>query len=287
MAEYLWHWIKNKIPITMKNIKLGFIILIAATFIWSCAQVPFTGRSQARFIGESEINEMSFSQYDEFLKENKPTNNTKEAVMVKRVGNRIQKAAENYFTALGQAQYLNNYEWEFNLVNDPTVNAWCMPGGKVVVYSGIMDVAKDEDGLAVVMGHEIAHALANHGNERMSQGMLTQGLGTVLSEALSQKPSATRNLFLAAFGVGAQAGVLLPFSRKHESEADEIGLYLMAMAGYDSNAAAPFWERMAAKGGASPPEFMSTHPSPERRSATLKSLIPKAKEYAQRYPLER
>lgn len=263
-----------------------FIIPLAALLNWSCATVPFTGRSQTQFFSSSELNSMSFSQYNEFLQENTPTSGTPQARMVQRVGTRIQRAAENYFRAIGKGAYLEGYEWEFNLVDDPTINAFCMPGGKVVVYSGIIDVAQDDDGLAVVMGHEVAHALANHGNERMSQGMVAQGLGTVLDEALQNKPAATRTLFNTAFGVGAQVGVLLPFSRKHESEADEIGIYLMAMAGYDPEAAAPFWERMAAKGGQTPPEFLSTHPDPANRSERLQSLVPKAKEYAQKYPLD-
>jgi predicted Zn-dependent protease len=207
--------------------------------------------------------------------------------LVRRIGNDLKAATEVYYKAQGKQAELKSFAWEFNVVDDAkTVNAFCMPGGKVVVFTGILNVTKNEDALAVVMGHEIAHALAQHGNERMSQGLITQlGLSS-LELALSQKPEATRNLLLSAAGAGAQYGVLLPFSRKHETEADEIGLYLMAMAGYNPAEAAPFWDRMTKSGGGSrPPEFLSTHPDPTKRSETLKSLIPKAQAYARRYPV--
>jgi predicted Zn-dependent protease len=207
--------------------------------------------------------------------------------LVRRIGNDLKAATEVYYKAHGKQAELKSFAWEFNVVDDAkTVNAFCMPGGKVVVFTGILNVTKNEDALAVVMGHEIAHALAQHGNERMSQGLITQlGLSS-LELALSQKPEATRNLLLSAAGAGAQYGVLLPFSRKHETEADEIGLYLMAMAGYNPAEAAPFWDRMTKSGGGSrPPEFLSTHPDPTKRSETLKSLIPKAQAYARRYPV--
>jgi len=191
-----------------------------------------------------------------------------------------------YYKAKGLEKELKNFAWEFNVVDDPnTVNAFCMPGGKVVVYTGILKVTQNEDALAVVLGHEIAHALANHGNERMSQGLVAQlGLAS-LDMALSQKPAQTRELLMTAAGAGAQVGLLLPFSRKHESEADEIGLYLMAMAGYNPAAAAPFWERMNKMGGGDrPPEFLSTHPDPSKRSERLKELQVKARAYARKYP---
>jgi predicted Zn-dependent protease len=203
--------------------------------------------------------------------------------MVKEVGANIQHAAEAYYKAKGLSKQLNGYNWEFNLVEDPTVNAWAMPGGKTVVYTGLLPIAKNTDGLAVVMGHEVAHALAQHGNERMSQGLLVQLGGVALTVALAEKPAETQNMFLAAYGLGSQVGLMLPFSRKHESEADEIGLYLMAMAGYNPEEAAPFWDRMNAGGGERPPEFLSTHPSPERRAERLKELVPAAKEYKAKY----
>ncbi|HNL39650.1 MAG TPA: M48 family metallopeptidase, partial [Saprospiraceae bacterium] len=206
--------------------------------------------------------------------------------LVRRVGNDLKAAVEVYYRATGKSSELKDFSWEFNVVDDSkTINAFCMPGGKVVVYTGILAVTKNEDALAVVMGHEIAHALANHGNERMSQGLVAQLGLTSLDLALSQKPSETRNLLMAAAGAGAQVGVLLPFSRKHESEADEIGLYLMTMAGYNPNEAAPFWDRMTKSGGSRPPEFLSTHPDPKRRSQDLKALVPKAMEYKRKYPV--
>ncbi len=262
--------------------------LIAACLFWACSQTVFTGRSQLRFIPVAEINQMSFQQYDSYLKENNVISSGDKVELVKRVGNDIKEAVEVYYKAIGQESELKDFQWEFNVVDEDVINAFCMPGGKVVVYTGIMRVAENEDGLAVIMGHEVAHALAHHGNERMSQGLLAQTGLTTLDIALREKPAATRNLLLAAAGVGAQVGVMLPFSRAHESEADEIGLYLMAMAGYDPTEAAPFWERMAANsGGQAPPEFLSTHPAPGNRSARLQSLVPKAREYAAKYPVPR
>jgi predicted Zn-dependent protease len=202
--------------------------------------------------------------------------------MVKRVGRRIQGAVEKYMTDNNFRHQLEGYQWEFNLVESKEVNAWCMPGGKVVVYTGILPVAKDENGLAVVMGHEIAHAVAKHGNERMSQGLLTELGGVALSVALRDKPQQTQRLFMNAFGVGAQVGVLLPFSRTHESEADHLGLIFMAMAGYDPHGAVTFWERMAQQGGSKPPEFLSTHPSDQTRINKIKAELPEALKYYQK-----
>jgi predicted Zn-dependent protease len=229
---------------------------------------------------------MSFTEYKSYLQQNKPVTGGADLELVRRVGNDIKAATEVYYRSKGKQSELKNFAWEFNVVDDPkTINAFCMPGGKVVVYTGILNVTKNEDALAVVMGHEIAHALAHHGNERMSQGLVAQLGLTSLDLALSQKPAATRNLLMSAVGAGAQVGVLLPFSRKHESEADEIGLYLMAMAGYRPEEAAPFWDRMNKGAGARPPEFLSTHPDPKKRSEVLKSLVPKARAYAKRYPV--
>ncbi len=265
-----------------KKILLG---LLAFVVLFACKQTVFTGRKQLTLFSSSELNQMSFSEYKSFLSENKPMTSGQDVDMVRRIGNDLKVAVEVYYKSKGLQNELRNFAWEFNVVDDPkTVNAFCMPGGKVVVYTGIIKVAQTEDALAVVMGHEIAHALANHGNERMSQGIVTQLGLTSLQVALAQKPSQTNDLLLAAAGAGAQVGVLLPFSRKHESEADEIGLYLMAMAGYDPNAAAPFWNRMNQSGGGRPPEFLSTHPDPSKRSERLKQLVPKARAYSIKYP---
>lgn len=252
----------------------------------ACSKTVFTGRKQLNFIPVSTMNQMSFSEYKTFIQQNKTLSSGSQVDLVRRVGNDLKAAVEVYYKSKKLQGDLKNFAWEFNVVDDDkTVNAFCMPGGKVVVYTGILKVTQNEDALAVVMGHEIAHALANHGSERMSQGLVAQlGLSS-LDLALSQKPTQTKNLLLAAAGAGAQVGVLLPFSRKHESEADEIGLYLMTMAGYNPNEAAPFWARMTASGGSRPPEFLSTHPDPARRSQTLKQLVPKAQSYARQYPV--
>ncbi len=254
-----------------------FIILF---FLLSCSTVPLTGRRQLSLIPGSAMLSMSFQQYDEFLKTNKLSKNQVQTQMVKKVGRRIQKAVEQYFTEKNMSYKLRNYDWEFNLVESSDVNAWCMPGGKVVVYEGILPITKDEAGLAVVMGHEIAHAIAEHGNERMSQGLVAQLGGMALSTALKEKPEKTQQLWMTAFGIGAQFGVILPYSRLHENEADHLGLIFMAMAGYDPNTAIGFWKRMAQmKGGPAPPEFISTHPSDETRIKKIKALIPEAMKY--------
>ncbi|MDX2285092.1 MAG: M48 family metallopeptidase [Bacteroidia bacterium] len=268
------------------NVRAILLMLLTAALLAACVKVPFTGRRQARLLPETTMNTMALTQYREFMTQNPPSKNQSQADMVRRVGERIRKAAEVYYAAAGMSKKLENFEWEFNLVDDPTINAWCMPGGKVVVYTGILPVTQDEDGLAVVMGHEIAHALAHHGNERMSQQLAVQLGGAGLSVALRDKPEQTRNIFLQAYGAGATLGALLPFSRLHESEADQIGLYLMAIAGYNPEAAAPFWQRMQAKGGQKPPEFLSTHPSDETRSQNLAKWVPQAKAMAAQYQVK-
>lgn len=205
--------------------KKALLMLALMPLFFACSENVFTGRKSLNLIPVQTINRMSFTEYRTFLTENKPISGGKDLDLVRRVGNDLKAATEVYYKSKGKQSDLKNFAWEFNVVDDPkTVNAFCMPGGKVVVYTGILAVTKNEDALAVVMGHEIAHALAQHGNERMSQGLVAQLGMTSLDLALSQKPAATRNLLLSAAGAGAQVGVLLPFSRKHESEADEIGL---------------------------------------------------------------
>ncbi len=265
--------------------KKSLLVLVLMPIMFACTKNIFTGRKSLNIIPVQTINQMSFAEYKSYLAQNKPMTGGKELELVRRVGNDIKLATEVYYKAKGKQSELKNFAWEFNVIDNPTVNAFCMPGGKVVVYTGILKVTQNEDALAVVMGHEIAHALAHHGNERMSQGLVAQLGLTSLDLALSQQPAATRNLLMAAAGAGTQLGVMLPFSRKHESEADEIGLYLMAMAGYNPNEAAPFWARMSSSGGGRPPEFLSTHPDPAKRSANLKAMVPKAQAYARRYPV--
>lgn len=256
--------------------------LVAALFC-ACSTVPVTGRKQLDLIPASTMLSMSFQQYDEFLKKHELSTNQEQTQMVKRVGHRIQKAVEQYMAEQNLSDRLKDFRWEFNLVESEEVNAWCMPGGKVVVYEGILPITQNEAGLAVVMGHEIAHAIARHGQERMSQGLLVQTGGLALSAALATKPETTRTLWMAAFGVGASVGVILPYSRLHENEADHLGLIFMAMAGYDPHAAVRFWERMAEqKKGGAPPEFLSTHPADESRIQKIKAQIPDAMRYYKR-----
>jgi predicted Zn-dependent protease len=255
--------------------------LVAAMLaLTACTAAPLTGRKQLILVPQETMLSMSFTEYGDFLKQNPPVPPNYGSELVNRVGTRIQGAVEQFFASKGMSKKLTGYKWEFQLVNNPQVNAWCMPGGKVVVYGGILPVAQGEAGLAVVMGHEIAHAVANHGNERMSQGLLAQLGGTALDTALKEKPDETRQLWMTAFGAGAQYGVLLPFSRTQESEADHLGLIFMAMAGYDPHEAPEFWKRMAAKAsGKAPPEFASTHPSDETRMKQIEQELPEAMTY--------
>ena len=224
--------------------------IVLALFLGACSTVPLTGRKQLSLIPSSQMQSMSYQQYDEFLKTNTPGTSEEQIALVRRVGTRIQHAVEEFFRQQNLSDRLSGYKWEFNLVQSDQVNAWCMPGGKVVVYTGILPVTQTEAGLAVVLGHEIAHAVAEHGKERMSQGLLAQMGGLALDQALSKKPDQTRQLWMTAFGVGVQFGALLPYSRLHESEADHLGLIFMAMAGYDPHEAVTFWERMAPIRGA-------------------------------------
>jgi predicted Zn-dependent protease len=265
----------------MKIPKSYIVVVLFLSFVLlSCSSVAITGRKQLNLVPRATMLSMSFQQYDEFLKTNKLSENQEQTRMVKGVGARIQKAVEQYFAERKMSDELRDYQWDFNLVESPDVNAWCMPGGKVVIYTGILPITKDEPGLAVVVGHEIAHAVAEHGNERMSQGLIAELGGMALSKALEEKPEKTQQLWMTAFGLGAQVGVLLPYSRLHENEADHLGLIFMAMAGYDPNTAVEFWERMAQmKGGQAPPEFLSTHPSDETRIKNIKALVSEAMQY--------
>lgn len=260
----------------MKKIAIVFLIGFIA---YSCSKVPVTGRRQLNMLPESTLMGMSLTSYKQFLSENKVlANGNDQTAMVKRVGQKIATAVEVFLKQKKQTKRIKNFKWEFNLVDDPTVNAWCMPGGKVVVYTGLLPVTQTETGLAIVMGHEIAHAIARHGNERMSQGLLVQAGGIGLSVALSQKPQLTQNLFMQAYGVSSTLGTL-GYSRKHESEADKMGLIFAAMAGYDPNEAVPFWQRMAKMGGGGGPQILSTHPSDETRIKDLKAFMPQAMKY--------
>lgn len=256
------------------------LTVISLLFLVACAEVPLTERKGLHLVPQSQMLTLSLQQYDKVLKEAKLSKDQKKVDMVQRVGKRIAGSAEVFLRDSGLEHTIENYQWEFNLIeDDKMVNAWCMPGGKVAVYTGILPYTRDETGLAVVMGHEIAHALARHGSERMSQSLLVSMGGVALAVALREKPSATQQIFMAAFGLGANVGILLPYSRVHEYEADRIGLTLMARAGYDPREAIPFWERMMQQGGARPPEFLSTHPATEGRIAKIKEFIPEALPY--------
>ena len=233
-------------------------------------------------IPESELQSMAVDQYKSFLvsKQIVSINNNADAKMVQRVSSRVIEAVKKMYADKSLSDKLNGFNWEVNLVNENTVNAWCMPGGKIVVYTGLLPVTQNEAALAVVMGHEVSHALLQHGNQRMSQGILQQLGGVALSVAVSNKPKETQNLFLNSYGIGTQVGVLLPFSRKNELEADRYGLIICAIAGYDPKEAIGLWERMEKlAAGNKPPEFLSTHPSEGKRIERIQKLLPEALTY--------
>jgi predicted Zn-dependent protease len=275
-----YFWNRNcKVEIIICTaMKIKHLLGIGATAIAvvACTTNPITGRSSIQIANNSEIEAMALQQYRQTLTESKIVTGS-QAQSVKNVGNRIKSAAEKYYSSIGRGADLANYKWEFNLIQDKQVNAWCMPGGKVAVYTGILPITKDETGLAVVMGHEVSHALAGHGNERISQSMIAQGLGT--ASGLAIKNEKTAAIFQSVYPIGSQV-VLLKYGRNQESEADKMGLYLMSMAGYDPRQAIPFWNRMeASSSGARQPEFLSTHPSPGTRVSGIQQDLPKALEY--------
>jgi len=264
------------------SIKNKIVAIGALALFLSCATNPFTGKKTLALVPNSQLFPTAFAQYDQFLTENNVVTGTADAEMIKRVGQRIAVAAERWLNANGHQGYLEDYKWEYNLVNDKTVNAWCMPGGKIVFYTGILPIAQNETGIAAIMGHEVAHALANHGQQRMSAGMLQQ-LGAVAGN-VAIKDAQTRNIFNQAYGIGSNVGVMLPFSRSHETQSDQIGLHLMAIAGYNPNEAAELWKRMKANsGGQSQPEFMSTHPSNDTRINNLTAWAPDARAEAAKF----
>lgn len=258
-----------------KKISLCFILLS----IISCSRVPLTGRKQVNMLPEGTLMSMSLTNYKDFLSQHKKlADSDPRTGHVKQVGKRIQDAVAKYLNQEGLEKRIQGFNWEFNVVEEDVVNAWCMPGGKVVVYTGLLPVTQTDEGLATVMGHEIAHAIARHGNERMSQQLVVTMGGVALAVALSDKPKETQNIFLASYGVGSTLGVL-KYSRTHESEADKLGLIFMAMAGYDPSQAVAFWQRMSKTGGSSIPQFMSTHPSHETRIKDIQAFLPEAMNY--------
>lgn len=264
------------------NLRNKLVALSVIVLFLSCKTNPFTGKKTLALVPNSQIFPTAFAQYGQFLGENKVIKGTAEANMVKNVGQKIAVAAERWLNANGYQGYLEGYQWDYNLIDDKTVNAWAMPGGKIVVYTGILPIANGEAGLAAIMGHEVSHSLANHGQQRMSAGMVQQ-LGAVAGN-VAIKDQQTLNIFNQAYGIGTTVGVMLPFSRSHETEADEIGLYLMAIAGYDPMEAANLWRRMSAQsGGQAPPEFLSSHPSNNTRIRNIEAMAPKAKLEAKKF----
>ena len=271
---------QNKNLNIMKKIVSLFIVLL---FVISCSTVPITGRKRLNVVSDSQILPASFAQYEGFLKENKISTNSIKTNQLKEVGTNISRAVDKFMRANGMVSEADSYRWEFNLIEDKTVNAWALPGGKVVFYTGILPVLKNTDGMAAVMGHEIAHAFAKHGQERMTTGMLQQAGGLAVALSTNNKDSRTQQIWNTAFGIGSGLGVLA-FSRTHETEADKLGLVFMTMAGYNPEEAINVWIRMSELNTAKkPPEFLSTHPSNETRIKTLKAYLPEAKTLANKY----
>lgn len=262
-----------------RQIAITVIVLVGILFLQGCSTVPLIGRKQVSLLPESSMVEMSLTSYSEFLQGNKLSTDKVQTDIVKRVGSKMSVAVEKYLKDNGFSDRIADFKWEFNLVENSEPNAWCMPGGKVVFYTGIMPLAKNDAGVAVVMSHEIAHAVARHGNERMSQQMLVQFGNVALAEAIKAKPEKTQAIFQTAYGLGAQYGVMLPYSRQHEYEGDKLGLIFMAIAGYNPNEAISFWERMAANSTSKVPQFLSTHPIEENRIAAIKTFLPEAMKY--------
>jgi len=256
------------------------LFLIAIILLASCSTVPITGRRQLSLIPRWELITLSEDNYRKLISESKLSEDTQQTQIVVNVGKKIASATEQFMRESGMESEIQNYHWEFNLIkDDKTINAFCMPGGKIAVYTGILPVALDDSGFAVVLGHEVAHALANHGGERMSQLLLAQLGETTLSTALTRQPEQARRVFMQAYGLGTNVGILLPYSRNQELEADHIGLILMAKAGYDPRIAIPFWQRMNNLAVTMPPEFLSTHPAPEKRIEDIRNEIPEAMKY--------
>lgn len=259
--------------------KLTLFLVAIALLVSSCGNVPITGRQQLMLVSDAEVLSLSLTEYNTYMQSAKKSTNSTATNLVVKVGGKIADAVAYYYKSNGMEDMLKDYSWEFNLVEDEGVNAFCMPGGKIVVYTGILPVTQDETGLAVVLSHEVAHAVAKHANERMSQQMVAQYGSEAVSALLGSASETTKLIGQTVYGLGAEYGVMLPFSRKQELEADYLGLVFMAIAGYNPDAAVPFWQRMSqSSGGAGIPEFMSTHPSDATRIADIQKELPKAKE---------
>ena len=254
-------------------------IFLVALLMFACRSVPFTGRKQFSLVPDQTVISLSLQQYNDFMRQTKLSSNTQQKAMVMQVGQKIANAVDSYYRSHGMSAELKNFSWEFNLVETNQVNAFCMPGGKIVVYTGILPFTQTEAGLAVVIGHEVAHAVAKHANERLSQ-QLAVTIGTVgLDLALSKQSNEVRQVAQNVFGLGSQLGVLLPYSRKHEYEADRIGMIFMAMAGYNPRETPVFWQRMAQRSTSAAPAFLSTHPSDSKRIQQIQSYMAEALRY--------
>lgn len=258
--------------------KLLFFAIISV-LVSACSSVAITGRRQLNLVSNDEVLNLSAQSYKQFIDSMPLSTNKVQTQLIKNVGAKISAAVISYLKTSEFASEVNNYKWEFNLVKDTAVNAFCMPGGKVVFFEGILPVTKNETGIAVVMGHEIAHAIAKHSNERLSQQMLVQYGAAITDLLVSQKSELTRVGINTLYGIGTQVGVMLPYSRKHEYEADRMGLIFMAMAGYNPEESIAFWERMAANGSSASLELLSTHPSDVNRIAKMKEYLVEAKTY--------
>jgi len=256
------------------------ILFVVSLFLFGCAVVPITGRKQFSLISNVQLLTLSQTNYQQVLNESKLSKDISKIQTVERVGNKIAQATEQFLRENNMADQIKDYQWEFKLIeDDEIVNAFCMPGGKIGVYTGILEVAKDDEGIATVLAHEVAHAIANHAGERISQLLLVELGEVTLSDALSKNPGKTSQIWMLAYGIGTNIGIILPYSRTQELEADRIGLILMAKAGYDPRSAISFWERMNEKAKSRPLEFLSTHPAPERRIEDIRKTIPEALEY--------
>ncbi|HLV70039.1 MAG TPA: M48 family metallopeptidase [Xanthomarina sp.] len=263
----------------LKKILSVFVLFM---IVMACSTNPFTGKQTMALVPNSQLFPTAFQQYNQVLSESNVETGTERSEMIKRTGQRIAVAAERWLNANGHQGYLKDYKWEYNLIDDKTVNAWCMPGGKIVFYTGILPIAQSETGVAAIMGHEVAHALANHGQQRMSADYIQQGVALAGNIAIQNDND--RAAFNQYYGIGSQVGVMLPFSRSHEAEADKIGLILMALAGYNPSEAAELWKRMEANsGGNAPPEILSTHPSNASRIQNIQSLVPMAVSEAKKF----
>ena len=258
--------------------KVILLLTVVATILSSCSKVPVSGRNQLNLVSDSEVLQASLASYKEYMGKATKSTETVKSAQVTRVGQKIAAATEAYLNANGMSDQVRNFAWEFNLVKDNELNAFCMPGGKIVVYEGIMNIIGSDDELAVVLGHEVAHAVAKHSNERLSQQKALEYGGAILGVLTQNASATTQSLANTVFGLGANYGVMLPFSRKHETEADNIGLVLMTIAGYNPDCALTFWQKMSAGSTNSKAEFLSTHPSDATRIANLQKQLPQVRQ---------